>query len=85
MQNWRLVWVCATTRGVPRRALGVTIVVGTLLNAINQGAALLGHGRVDWVKLILTFLVPYGVATYGAVTARLAARRVDQAGTDRGS
>jgi hypothetical protein len=75
--DWRLIWVCATSDGVPRRAIGVTIVVGTLLNTINQGNALLGDGRVNWVKLGLTYLVPYGVATYAAVTARLAALRRD--------
>ena len=73
--DWRLVWICATTDGVPRRALGVAIVVGFLLNLINQGSAMLGHGKIDWVKLMLTFMVPYGVATYGAVSARLAAVR----------
>lgn len=73
--NWRLVWVCATTGGVPRRAFGVAVVVGILLNLINQGDALLGHGRVDWLKLVLTFMVPYGVATYGAVSTQLPAMR----------
>ena len=73
--DWRLLWTCATTSGVPRRALGVTIVVGTLLNAINQGSALIGNAKIDWVKLGLTYVVPYGVATYGAVSARMAAMR----------
>ncbi len=66
-------WSCATTGGVPRRSLGVAAIVGTVLNAINQGGALLGHDKIDWLKLGLTYLVPYCVATYGAVSARLAA------------
>jgi hypothetical protein len=63
---------------VPRRALGVTIVVGTLLNLINQGSAILGHTRIEWIKLSLTYFVPYFVATYGAVSARMAALRTSR-------
>lgn len=58
--------------GVPRRSLLVAVVVGTLLNAINQGDAMLAGRPLVWSKLLLTYAVPYLVATYGAVTARLA-------------
>jgi hypothetical protein len=78
VSNWRLVWFCATTGVVPLRALGVTVVVGTLLNLINQGNALLGHGAIDWVKLDVTYMIPYCVATSGA-TARLPAMRAPSA------
>lgn len=53
--------------------MAVALVVGAILNAINQGDVLLGSGEIDWVKIILTFAVPYFVATYGAVSYRLAA------------
>jgi hypothetical protein len=49
----------------------VALVVGTILNLINQGDALLGHRPMDLTKAILTYLVPYCVATYGAVSYRL--------------
>ena len=75
MSRWRLVWIYATTEGVPRRALWIGVIVGTLLNAINQGGALIGRGNIDWLKLCLTYVVPYFVATYGAVSARMAAGR----------
>lgn len=61
----------ACSDGVPRRSLLVAIVVGTVLNIINQGDALLGYADLDWLKLSLTYLVPYIVCTYGAVTAKL--------------
>ena len=76
--DWRLIWHYATTDGVPRRAFCVTVLVGTLLNAINQGSAMLGQGELNWVKLVLTYLVPYCVATYGAVSARLSHHRAGQ-------
>jgi len=71
---------CAWSDGVPRRSFVVALVVGTILNLINQGDALVTGMSIDVVKLLLTYLVPYCVSTYGAVSyrlhaARLAARR----------
>lgn len=61
----------AISDGVPRCSLNVAIIVGTLLNLINQGDVLLGMAPVSWPKLLLTFLVPYGVSTHGAVASRI--------------
>ena len=52
-----------------KRALWTSIVVGSILNAINQPAALSGRASIDWPKLLLTFCVPFLVATYGAYSA----------------
>ena len=60
----------ATSGGVPKSALIAALVVGTILNLINQGNALWSGGELNFLKLGLTYLVPYCVATYGAVTAR---------------
>ena len=57
--------------GVPRRSFFVALIVGTILNLINQGDALFGDGPVNMTKVILTYAVPYCVATYGAVSYRL--------------
>ena len=73
--QWRLIWQCCTAPGVPRRSLVAAIVVGTILNVINQGDALFGGRPVNWLKLVLTYIVPYCVATYGAVAFRLEAMR----------
>ena len=52
-----------------RRSLMVALVVGTVLNGINQGAELFsGHWPVWW-KLILTYFVPFAVASYGSYAA----------------
>ena len=58
--------------GVPTRSLGVALVVGTLLNLINQGDAIVAMEGVSWLKIVLTYCVPYAVCTYGAVSSRLA-------------
>ena len=60
----------ARSDGTPKRALRVAVVVGTILLAINQGDRLLaGQWPILW-KMLLTYCVPYCVATYGAVTAK---------------
>ena len=65
------IWNLSTTNGVPRRSFWIAVVVGTILNLINQGDALIGPAPLNYAKLIMTYCVPYLVSTYGAVTARL--------------
>jgi hypothetical protein len=52
-----------------RRSLVVALVVGTVLNLINQGPEMLsGKWPVIW-KLALTYIVPFLVASYGSYAA----------------
>jgi len=52
-----------------RRSLIVALIIGTALNAINQGPEILtGHWPVVW-KLVLTYFVPFAVASYGSYAA----------------
>ena len=78
LPTWKLACSCAVSNGVPRHSLYVALVVGTVLNIINQGDALLGASPINWVKVILTYLVPYAVCTYGAVYAQLASYQSDK-------
>jgi hypothetical protein len=71
MLTLRLACRCAFSDGVPRRSFLVALVVGTVLNVINQGDALLGTMPINWLKIILTYFVPYAVCTYGAVSFQL--------------
>ena len=71
MSTIKRAWHFAVTDGVPIRSLYVAFVVGTVLNIINQGDALLSVGSINWVKLVLTYIVPYCVCTYGAVSFRM--------------
>ncbi len=57
-------------------SIRVALVVGTVLGLINYGdRVFLRHDMhgLDWVKLAVTYCVPYCVATYGA--ARYSARK----------
>lgn len=47
-------------------ALRLALVVGTLLNLINQGGALLDGLSLSWFHAALNYLVPYCVASYSA-------------------
>ena len=63
----------ATARepSIVRRSLRVAAVVGTLLVAINHGDRALAGALTPgaWLKIALTYCVPYGVATFAAVQA----------------
>lgn len=59
VRNWRLI----------RRSFAIALIVGTVLVAINQGNRILdggGGGDLAW-KIPLTYVVPYIVATAGAL------------------
>jgi hypothetical protein len=56
-------------RPMLKRSTAVALVVGTVLMIINQGDVLLGAkwpGALIW-KIPLTYLVPFVVATWGAL------------------
>ncbi len=51
------------------RAIKVALIVGTALTLINQGDRLIAGMAPNWIKMVLTYLIPYCVSTHGAVTA----------------
>ena len=61
--------------GVLRRSLVVAAIVGTVLNLIAQGDILLADAPLVGWKIVLTYMVPFCVAAYGAVAARRQWRR----------
>ena len=56
------------------RAIVVMIIVGSVLNLINQGEALFQGAPLNFAKLLLTYVVPFCVSTYGTWSALIAAR-----------
>ncbi|HKD22969.1 MAG TPA: nitrate/nitrite transporter NrtS [Rhizomicrobium sp.] len=57
------------SRPVVTRSLAVSLIVGTVLNAINQGAEIMHGQPVNVLKLALTYAVPFFVASFGAYSA----------------
>ena len=83
---WRRGLRLAASRRIAGNALRICLVVGTILNLINHGPALLSGRLPGLAHLLLNFLVPYAVATYSAVRLSLqqdeAARCPAHAGAD---
>lgn len=48
------------------QSIVVALVVGTALCLINQGDALFAGRELNYWKVVLTYLVPFFVSTYGA-------------------
>jgi hypothetical protein len=71
MSRLSRICACCLSDGVPKRSFIVALIVGTILNLINQGDALLGAASLNVTKVLLTYVVPYCVATYGAVSYQL--------------
>jgi hypothetical protein len=68
--------VCLDIRNL-RRCIGAALIVGTVLFFINQADVVFG-GRataMTWIKIGLSYLVPFFVANYGIV---LASRRPER-------
>ena len=66
-------------RGVTfRTASRVSLLVGTVLSAVNQGSVILnGHAdAATWSRVVVNFIVPYTVASVGY----LAPFRIGKAG-----
>lgn len=61
----------AISDGTPWRAFKLAVVVGTLLVLINQWNACFGPAPFNWLKGVLTYLVPYSVSTYTSVAKDL--------------
>jgi exosome complex RNA-binding protein Rrp42 (RNase PH superfamily) len=53
-------------RHIVINALRVSLVVGMLLNVINQGSAFIDGLTIAWGQVLMNFVVPYCVASYSA-------------------
>lgn len=62
---------------IAQSALRIALVVGTVLNLVNQGGAILIGIGISWFHLLLNYLVPYCVASYSAAKNDIT-RRVDE-------
>ncbi|WP_333607362.1 nitrate/nitrite transporter NrtS [Arsukibacterium sp.] len=57
--------------GVVKNAINVALVVGTLLNLINQWDAITGDAPWRFGLALLNYLVPFSVASYSAAKQRV--------------
>ena len=61
---------------IAKMAFKVSIVVGTILVMINHGDLMLSGSYPPYEKIFLTYLVPFCVSTYGAISQNDSTLRV---------
>ena len=61
--------------GTPKKAFFTALVVGSILTGINHGDMILSGEYPNWLKVLLTYFVPYCVTTWGAITGKLTLQR----------
>ncbi len=69
--RWKCLRCSLIDAPLVRRSARVTIVVGSILVALNQGDQLLAGTfafATTWWKIPLTYLVPFCVSTYGSLS-----------------
>ena len=62
--------------GTPKKAFFTALVVGSILTSINHGDLILEGESPFWLKIVLTYRVPYCVTTWGAITGKLAKMKI---------
>jgi len=55
-----------TSRRIAWSALKVSLVVGTVLNVVNNGERLMAQGSVSLWQVAMNFVVPFCVSSYSA-------------------
>jgi len=73
MEHFKIYCEIAISQSIVKRAIKVSLIVGTTLNFINQGEALLSLNlaNIGLVKILLTYIVPYSVTTYTATAMKV--------------
>jgi hypothetical protein len=66
--------------GTPKKALFTALVVKFFLTGNNHGDTIVLGDWPPLIKVVLTFLTPYCVTTWGAITGKRAQWRRDNAG-----
>lgn len=73
MNKLQVIISLATTKTLFMKAIKIALVVGIILNLINQGEKIfiLAFEEINYYKFFLTFLVPFSVSMYTAITMKL--------------
>ncbi|MDR9468970.1 nitrate/nitrite transporter NrtS [Marinospirillum sp.] len=75
--NGKVAYYCSLCL-LPRvvgNSIKIALVVGIILNLINQGSVLWGDASPSWPHFFMNFLVPFCVATYSAVKNEISHRK----------
>jgi hypothetical protein len=78
MQNIQELLATACERPILIAAIKVALVVGTILNVINQGVEIMDGVSPSWFHVGLNYLVPYCVSSYSAARNQMRMREIQQ-------
>jgi len=72
MKNLKIYLAVLCNKKILIKSIKISLVVGTLLNVINQGEVIftLNFTDIDLLKSLLTYLVPFAVSTYTAASMK---------------
>ena len=62
----RSLFQVACSGKIVKNSLRIALVVGSILNLVNQGGAILAGAGISWMQIALNYAVPYCVASYSA-------------------
>lgn len=84
LKNLQLIFTIASSKELLLRALKIAVVVGIILNIINQGDIIfdLDLEKINFLKMSLTFIVPFCVSMYTAVSMKIKFHVGEKAPTD---
>lgn len=70
MSKIKIVCSIALYKDNIKKAIKIAIIVGTILNLINQGELIINFDlqAISYPKLLLTYIVPFCVSLYTAIT-----------------
>jgi hypothetical protein len=73
MTDARLILNIASSKPLLVKALKIALVVGIILNFINQGNLIVNADveHINFIKMALTFTVPFCVSMYTAITMKI--------------
>lgn len=73
MNKLQLIISLASTKALLIKAIKIALIVGIILNLINQGEKIfiLAFDEINYYKFFLTFIVPFSVSMYTAITMKL--------------
>lgn len=70
----RTLFQVAYSGPIVKNSMRIALMVGSILNLVNQGSAILEGTDISWLHGVLNYVVPYCVASYSAASNELTPR-----------
>jgi len=73
LDNLKVIWQIVCDKALLIRAIKIALIVGIILNMINQGEHIISleFSQIHFLKFTFTFTVPFCVSMYTAVSMKI--------------